>query len=1419
MVKNSGALGEYDGGSGSTITFNIPSCEVDDKIVLFQGVDWSFPSGAGNPLPNVTTTGITWTPRTIQYPDTNDRAFSVAWTGVVTTAGTRSVTVASGSRDATVNGNWYHLDDEWTFHAAATTNTQPAASSYPAPSIASCEPDDELFAAWQSEYQLPEAFTPPGGMTDIHTTTGGDGWQTSARRTLASSGASGTTTATRSGSAPWCACTVVMRPTDTAATITGVASAPLGAIAATATGTPATPGTAAAPLGAVTATAAGVVSSVSATAPLGALDVTATGVRATTAADATADLGALTAAADGVRATTGTATAPLGGITATALASSVSYLGASGLALNPQVWLVDADDLDVLSPLRHWEALDLSPIANSPGSCQLIHPAGAPGFADLFTGVSANPQSDVEIEVWLAGSSETRSRWILQQKSGDELRVGDLWTFTGAGLEVLLAEVLVGPQETETQELIFGGDTYGTILITALQQAQERDGVLEGMTWDFTTTTDSNGVPWVNTIADLKFAPDDTLLAVAEIGPAEAIGEFAVGPDRVLSAWNAGTRGTDRSTGSNPLRLAAGANLDEAARRESSKVGDAATAALGKGADGQYQWATDATAQAQRRRRVETPVDVGKIATAGGVLAATQGRLGLLAEGVSERTHGVVFGPGLPIPGVDYDVADWGLSMVGNQATAQRITQWTLKFRRGERGRGTVRTNTLIEDQLVRLSKRLDGVQRGGSVVGTSVAAPDVDDGKAPAQVLGLAASSAAYTGADGVTLASVTAAWTAVTTNADTTAADDIDRYRPQWRFTDSPLPTGWKALGEVATNGLDFDGVLPVESIEIRVAAVDKFGNVGAWSDAYELVTAGDDDAPPVPSTPTVDNYLGILRIASDGLGSEGEPMPVDYERSEVLASQVNDFDLEDEHLVVAEMVGESVTAWSPAGSLGGADYGTTWYIKMRSRDRSGNWSDLSAQASAVPGEIEDGDVATLNVGKLTSGIMEAIVSIAGEFRTADPPDGRVVINSSGIRKYDDDNELRVEVTDDVTRIDGEITVSDAGSASAITIGVGGASSRANVQAFDEVGDLTVVVGQTYDAVTNVPVNNGLLVTRDDPLRNLFRAYGSGGVVGVRVNRPDNASETGTTAFQVIEGESDLLRMIAENGTAAYVGPVGDNEGILVYDTDGSTQRFHVTRVLFNFLLAGSGAQPRIRVAADYAHIGLFDGSARWGFEFIDRARIRSNTRPDITNADGSSFNDLELRSLYYTGSLIETSSAAAKEDFREAPSALDVLRGAPSALWRRLGSDADEMGPVAEDLPEWMRQTFAQPDDDPDAEPRAEGINLSSKTGLLWEAVRELDAELDEMRAQLGRPVPARRKVADLLGDLAAGRIQSATRRARPARAEPPPVDDGPVTPEPAADNDPPIARPPRPARGRRDTSGQEPDTGPPPRRPAR
>jgi hypothetical protein len=480
---------------------------------------------------------------------------------------------------------------------------------------------------------------------------------------------------------------------------------------------------------------------------------------------------------------------------------------APGGVLVPTLFAVARDGV-TLSPLPRWSSIKLSPVRDSAGSLEITYPAGAPGFDLLHDNVSAVPLRALEIRVWLGGSQEGALGGWLVQKSGDDLTPGSEWTFSGHFHEWLLSKAIIAPQTIDEVNkdgsLIFAGATAGTILATMMDQAQAR-GALPLMTRDFTATTDSSGQPWANAISSLKLAPKTTLYDVATKLVELGMCEFEVTPGRIWRAWNAGGRGVDHTTTtSSPLTFAHARNLAEHSRRES--VRDAGTAVLVAGAEGFYEFASSATAQASLGWRAEVGVDAGQLNSRTAVAAVAPSYLQKAAAGTAEYAAAVEFGPGAPIPMIDYAVGDWAYTVADTVRRRLRIAQIELVFGRDKPIDGKVVFNDLITDRLTALYRRLNAISTGSAVVGTSAATPtgagaDTIPPAAP-QGLTVASSFAFQVPGDATTRAEVRAGWAAVTNDAYASqeVADKVRaaQYIAEWlRAGRSVSETDWTWSG----------------------------------------------------------------------------------------------------------------------------------------------------------------------------------------------------------------------------------------------------------------------------------------------------------------------------------------------------------------------------------------------------------------------------------------------------------------------------------------------------------------------------------------------------------------------------------------------------------------------------------------------
>lgn len=281
---------------------------------------------------------------------------------------------------------------------------------------------------------------------------------------------------------------------------------------------------------------------------------------------------------------------------------------------------------------------------------------------------------------------------------------------------------------------------------------------------------------------------------------------------------------------------------------------------------------------------------------------------------------------------------------------------------------------------------RVDASKGAAAVVVT----PDATIPKEPTS-LGLTTTSALSS--TGATVAILTAAWTAPTLNTDNSVLTDLDhyvvQYRPQFRAP------AWSSQAVVAASPVDLT-VAPGLAYDVRVAAVDVAGHFSAWSTVTSLASAVDAIAPGAPADPLVGSYLGQLRIETTGIMANGQPFPKDTKQLNVHVGTANNFTATPDTRVAA------VTPFARQVVYATAPYGSTRWVRVIAEDNDGNLSASSAIVSGSTAQVADGDIASLNVGKLVSGTVVADWIIAGSIFTA-PFGQRAGITPLGFQAYD--------------------------------------------------------------------------------------------------------------------------------------------------------------------------------------------------------------------------------------------------------------------------------------------------------------------------------------------------------------------------------------------------------------------------------
>lgn len=702
-------------------------------------------------------------------------------------------------------------------------------------------------------------------------------------------------------------------------------------------------------------------------------------------------------------------------------ATALSFSG----TLAPSLWAIDRAT-GTRVPLPHFTKLVVSPVRNAFGKIAVDYPVYGRNFDQLASMVKLD--RDLEVEVWLQGKVAGALRGILTDTTGDDVEEDAVWTFEGTFLEVLADEALVWTQAGDPKrELVFSAANAGSMVATVLQQTQGRGG-LAGVTRDFTTSVDSAGVAW-SKVLSIKFSPSAKLTdMLGELVEQGMVDTWRITAGRVLQLFQPGSSGVDRTLGTRPVIFRRGLNLSQSPRKHSTR--EAGTAVLVAGSEGLYDSASDATALARLGRRKEVAGTSGGLTDISALAAYRQTFLDTVTPSQLEVAHALEFAAGQPRPSLHFDRDDWVWSDTRGYLERLRVQQWTLTVEAPGRFAGGVVLNTLLQDRLLALLRRLKRISSGSEVVGTSQP-PPTEDTMAPAAPIGVTANSTAYADGAGGTLAVVSVGWTAVTTNADTTAADDVAGYRVEWRLSSS---SGWQ-LGKDQAGGsstaTSFGGVQAGATIRIRVAAYDANGNTSAWSGEVALTTETDTTAPPTPSTPTVFSRLGVLMVDWDGLGSVGQQMPADFDYVEVHMSAASGF---------TPTTATYYDRLYASGTMPVVDqaFGSARFFKLVAVDRTDptpNKSAASAQASGtasqvVSPDIFDGAVGSLKLadlavttakinalavndaqmgnvsaGKITTGTLSAAMTLTGIIRTATTglrwegdPAGIRFYNSSG-------------------------------------------------------------------------------------------------------------------------------------------------------------------------------------------------------------------------------------------------------------------------------------------------------------------------------------------------------------------------------------------------------------------------------------
>ncbi len=618
----------------------------------------------------------------------------------------------------------------------------------------------------------------------------------------------------------------------------------------------------------------------------------------------------------------------------------------------------DSGGLDRYLP--DFATLDLSPVYCDSGTVAFTYPVTGINYSLL--------KENLEIAVIMNGAELTELRCVIETIEGndaDDAEKGALWKYTCRTMAGQLDYAIVYPANWVPGQVVkqakpqtYSSKTIGNIMIDLFTKAQTR-GALTGFSWTFTSTHDSEGNAWSQTV-DLTLDAGRTYLAVLQDMSAAGWGEFKVN-GHSIRLYDGSSMGIDRSVGTTPLRFIKGRDIRESPRKVDTR--SLVSAGLVAGSNNlAFLEIVDGTAISSygRREGYYSAGDVPYIKFPGvpSMLEIVGDRwLSLYDKPSMELTHGLQFETeDNPRPITNFDVGDWALTDVGQGVERFRILQWVLSVAADGSCTGSITMNFLFNTQLSQVNGALAALTNGSSNAGTAAK----NDGVTPDQVGTVTLASASYL-VNSIARATLTVFWPATTVNEDGSLMTDLDYYQVRWKYTSD---TYWRANQRIESDTLValFQNLDCGAAVQVQVRALDIWGNAGAWSVTAAMNTAGDTIAPLKPASPILTSNVGTLRAVWSGLDYLGNAQPPDLAGVEV-------------HIFTADFTPSSATKVDTLapGVLSttitqGLTYSTEYWVKLVAVDTTGNRSpasDTTSTSHVVLSQVVSTEIGTGQVG----------------------------------------------------------------------------------------------------------------------------------------------------------------------------------------------------------------------------------------------------------------------------------------------------------------------------------------------------------------------------------------------------------------------------------------------------------------------
>lgn len=480
----------------------------------------------------------------------------------------------------------------------------------------------------------------------------------------------------------------------------------------------------------------------------------------------------------------------------------------------------------------------------------------------------------------------------------------------------------------------------GKVMKQLIDEGKARGDRLPGLTYDFTNTVDSNGVGWAMTFEEplvirAGMSALDVLMTLVDQGLCDWEME-----GRVLHLYNIDTAlKRDRTS----YKLLAGTDISDAPDKGTYNSLTHNVLFLGEAG---LTFEMTNNAPITPWGKWEKSVSQGGVTSKSTGQALGQSALDSGAGPRSESTRELIFQDNRPLPYIHYRVGD-EIKSIGPTGTEEtlRVRQITLSREPDGTPKGNIVLGDRFLERELRNSRTLDGLLGGATPKGNGAppGTPTVPSERRPEPPRDLQALSQNYFDPRGKEIGRIEADWEWDGTDTNGTPIEDngfqvqirVERIGEPWvSARNTPLNTMVMDDVRIRTEGGD------VETYELRVRTIAYNGRASDWSESVSVMMQTDTTPPPVPSKFIAEDAYGVITALWDGLGAGGEEMPLDFKavEGEISASISGPWQLFASYPYRGAM---SVPFSLPYG---------TYYLRGRSLDNSGNYSEYSELAEAT-------------------------------------------------------------------------------------------------------------------------------------------------------------------------------------------------------------------------------------------------------------------------------------------------------------------------------------------------------------------------------------------------------------------------------------------------------------------------------------